>query len=121
MVMGMMPLAAGCVLMHPFPASTGEPVDQPTEYVDEVGGFVFRSVTIARAGTGIPQHKHETDHVTLVCAGQGRLWVNKVWRGDFTAFSAVEVKAGDEHFWLALEPNTRFSCVFDAAKLEGVR
>lgn len=103
-------------MSYPLPDAT-DAADQPTEFIDEVGGFLFRTVLLQKPGTIIPQHKHDTDHVTLVCAGAGRLWVNGEWRGDYEAFSAVEVKAGDTHLWQSLHRYTRFSCLFDADKL----
>lgn len=111
--------ACSGVFQHSLPVLTDEKMDQPVEFIDEVGGFLYRSILLKKAGTVIPQHKHDTDHNTLVCAGKGRLWVNGKCRGDYEAFSAVEVKAGDEHLWQALEANTRLTCQFDTSKLKG--
>lgn len=87
--------------------------DQPTENIQLIGGIYFRSVLLKDEGTVIPQHSHKYDHATYVGNGSVRLWVNSKWKADFKAGEAIEIKAGQKHLFMSLEPNTRLTCVHD--------
>lgn len=105
--------------MYPLPELTTPP-QHPVEYLNSVGDFLFRTVNLQDAGAILGQHKHEHDHVTLVTSGAGRLWVNGEHVGDYPAFSAVEVKAGNLHIWQALLPDTRVTCLFHEQSMKGI-
>lgn len=87
--------------------------EQPVEHIEVVCDIYFRTVFLEEAGTLIPQHAHSHDHATFVGSGKVRLWVNEVWKGDFVAGKAIEVKANESHVFMSLEPNTRLTCVHD--------
>lgn len=107
-------------MTFPLPDELAPLGSQPVERIEEVSGIYFRSVLLER-GTVIPQHTHDHNHATYVGSGKARLWVNGVWRADYPAGHAVEVKAGQSHVFQALEPNTRLACVHDVASAESVR
>lgn len=96
----------------------GEPL---VERIEEVCGIYFRSVLLKEIGTVVPLHTHDHDHATFVANGKVRAWADGVLLGDFEAGSAFEVKAGKEHLFRALEPNTRTVCVHDIASAESVK
>lgn len=87
--------------------------EQPTENIQMACGIYFRSVLLKEAGTVIPQHEHDHDHATYVASGSARLWVNASWKGDFKSGEAIEIKSGQRHLFMSLEPNTRLTCVHD--------
>lgn len=84
---------------------------QPVERIEEVGGIYFRSILLEAPGDRVPQHKHDHDHATLVASGAALAWSDGKFLGDFYAPAAIEIKAGAEHLFEALEPNTRLVCV----------
>jgi mannose-6-phosphate isomerase-like protein (cupin superfamily) len=100
---------------HPIPDDLVATMKERVEYVDSVGGIYFRALLLPDKGDLVPQHAHDYDHVTLVCAGAVRMWVNGVWVEDIPAFRAVLVKAGAEHVFQALHPMTRLACVHNLA------
>lgn len=97
--------------MHEIPNDLRYKLDAPVEYVDDVGGVYFRAILLETAGDIVPQHVHDHDHVTLIASGKARVWVDRRWLGDFEAFRAIEIMAGKEHVFMALEPMTRLACV----------
>lgn len=102
--------------MYPQPERIGA-TREVVETVKEVGGIYFRSVLL-QEGEVIDQHRHGVMHATYCGSGSARLWVNNKWKQDLHAGDAVEVQAGDEHMYQALENNTRLSCVFNAEKAD---
>lgn len=84
------------------------------EFVEEVGGFMFRSVFLPFKGMSGEQHVHDVTHPTLCGSGRARLYVDGKLRGDVEAGHAITVEAGKRHFFEALEDNTRLTCVFHA-------
>lgn len=98
----------------PVPTNLNQVHEELVEFVDVVGGLMFRSVNLKKDWL-VDQHVHEVDHVTVVGSGGVRFWKNGKWEQDIYAFSAIEVKAGDLHIFQALENNTKMSCVFDTS------
>lgn len=98
------------------------PLDEPiVEKIEEVCGIYFRSVLLKSAGTRIPQHVHDHDHATLVASGKAMGWADHVCLGEKEAGEAFEIKAGAEHVFMALEPNTRLVCVHNIESAESVK
>ncbi len=62
-------------------------------------------------GTYIPQHSHETDHLSVIATGAVRVWQDGVLIGDYTAPAGVLIEAHSKHTFLALQPNTTVLCV----------
>lgn len=106
---------------YPLPEFVNPVAEQPVEFVDEVCGLYFRSILLTNAGMIVPQHVHDHDHATLVGSGCVRLWVNGSYAGDFEAGHAVAVLKGCEHVFLALEPNTRLTCVHDVSSADSLK
>lgn len=106
---------------HPLPTITHLLKDLPLEHIVEAGGLYFRSVTFPQAGTVIPQHVHDHDHVTFIGSGRVRGWADGVWIGDRGAGDVFEIKAGSAHVFQSLEPYTLLACVHDMASALSVK
>lgn len=106
----------------PMPLNGTALMDPIVEHViGDVAGLYFRTLLLKEAGTVVPQHTHDYDHATLVCAGSVRLWVDGEWVGDFGAGMAVRIAAHHDHVFQALEPMTRLTCVHDLVSAESVK
>jgi quercetin dioxygenase-like cupin family protein len=85
------------------------------EFIDECDGIYIRAYKIANVGDSLHQHKHAVNHATIIASGAARLILNGENAGDFEAFHVVRVVAGDVHSFVALKPDTRILCVFNAS------
>lgn len=88
-------------------------MDEIVEFVDEVAGIYFRSILI-NAGVVVPQHVHDYDHATYCGRGRAAMYVNGEFVMEVVEGRAVSIEAGKHHEFLALEDNTRLTCVHDA-------
>jgi hypothetical protein len=77
----------------------------------DVAGLYFRSYLLPEVGTIIPQHVHDYDHATLVCAGSVDVNIDGVYAGQYQAGQAIEIQAGKQHVFQSVEPMTRLCCV----------
>lgn len=85
------------------------------EYVGDVCGLYFRSILLPNVGDRAWQHVHDHDHATYIGNGSARLIIDGEPRGVYLAGQAVAVLAGHHHEFVALEENTRLTCVHDVA------
>lgn len=108
-------------MSYALPQITHQLDKQPVQHIVEAGGLYFRSILLEHAGTLIPQHEHDHDHVTLIGSGKARSWQDGVWVGDFGPGEVVEMKAGRSHAFQALEPNTHLTCVHDIASALSIK
>lgn len=99
-------------------SSSDEPL---VEWVDEVAGLYFRSVLLLNEGQVVTQHTHDYDHATYIGNGSVRLFVEGNVVGDFPAGRAVKVSANQKHHFVALEPNTRLTCVHIVERAEAIK
>lgn len=97
--------------MHPLPTNIVD-FHAPVEFVDEVEDLYFRSVLLQK-NDFVTQHVHPYSHATYCGSGAARLWVDGIWERDVVAGQAVGIKAGKKHAFLALEDDTRITCVHD--------
>lgn len=89
-----------------------------TEHIQaDVAGLYFRSVLLP-LGMRIPQHVHPYDHATLVAQGAASLTVDGRYVGVYYAGQAIEITAGRQHEFMALEHGTRLVCVHHTASAE---
>lgn len=72
---------------------------------------LFVKHAVFSVGTYIPQHSHESDHLSVVATGAVRLWQNGQLMGDFHAPAGIVIKARVKHLFLALEPMTTVLCI----------
>lgn len=88
---------------------------------DDLCGFYLRTALFERAGERSEQHEHTCEHPTLCGSGAAQYWENGVHVGDVRAGGAVKVSAGQKHEFVALEDNTRLTCIFNLAQAEEER
>ena len=86
------------------------------EFVEEKAGIYFRSILIPEAGTWVPQHTHDESHATYCGQGSAAMYVDGEFVLKVFAGHAVEVEAGKQHAFRALENYTRLTCVWDAER-----
>lgn len=91
------------------------------EFIDEVAGIYFRSIVLEKTGDVGEQHQHDHDHATYCGNGAAEYWVNGAWQCNVKAGHAIEVKAGQNHKFIALEDNTRLTCVHDVKSAESIK
>lgn len=85
--------------------------DQPVETNITLCDGLFVKHAIFAKDSYIPQHSHETDHLTVVATGAVRAWADQVLLGDFHAPAGIVIKARVQHLFLALEPMTALLCI----------
>lgn len=95
--------------------------NEVVEFIDEVCGIYFRSVLLPLAGDWAIQHVHDHDHATYIGSGAAMLEVDGLEVGKYPAGHAVAVLAGHAHRFVALEDNTRLTCVHDAASAQSMK
>jgi quercetin dioxygenase-like cupin family protein len=91
------------------------------EFIDEVGGLYFRSMLIPERGDVVQQHVHDHDHVTYVGNGSVVAFADDECLGEIMAGRAIEIKAGVQHKFVALEPKTRITCVHQVNSAESLK
>jgi quercetin dioxygenase-like cupin family protein len=95
--------------------------EEIVEFVEEVAGIYFRSVLLPYPGDFAIQHVHDYDHATYIGSGSVSFWAGSKFQGYYRAGQALEVKAGIEHKFQAMERNTRLTCVHIGASAEAAR
>ena len=84
----------------PIPAEIRE------HYVDD---WLYLGLISMKAGQVGEQHVHEWDHPTIVCGGTVRLYEDGLYKGTYTGFTYVSVKAGHKH-WFEAETDVMLIC-----------
>jgi quercetin dioxygenase-like cupin family protein len=96
-------------------------MSETVEKITEVCGLYFRSVVLERAGDVATQHTHDHDHATYCGAGRFAYYANGAHQGEFVAGDAVPVRAGEKHYFVALDDGTRLTCVHDIASAQSIK
>ena len=104
--------------MMPGPVITGlGPLEQPASVEIFASDDIFiKTMGPLAAGTLVPQHSHEFDHVSLLAVGAIEVWIADVNEplallGRFEAPRAIEIKAGRKHLFQALVDGTLVCCI----------
>jgi len=85
--------------------------EQPISTDIHLCAGLFVKHCVFAAGTYIPQHSHEYEHLSVIATGAVRAWENGLLIGDFRAPAGIVIKARVPHLFLALEPMTTLLCV----------
>lgn len=85
--------------------------DQPLQTDITMCRGLFVKHAVFAAGSYIPQHSHEYEHLSVVAAGGVRVWRDGALLGDYRAPAGIVIEARAEHMFLALEPGTAVLCV----------
>lgn len=86
---------------------------QPTTELTLYAGIYCKRWAIPDAGTVLPQHAHDYDHLTYVVSGAVRLWrglLNEL-EGDYFAPCAIKIPARTKHMFQAIEAGTVLLCL----------
>jgi hypothetical protein len=83
------------------------------------GGIYYKVWRVPDAGTIIPQHSHDFDHLTAVLAGGVEVWRDGVPMGDVWAPATIEIQAECKHMFRTLTADCRFACIHNADRLDG--
>jgi quercetin dioxygenase-like cupin family protein len=84
---------------------------QPIETNIHLCEGLFVKHAVFAEDTYIPQHSHETEHLSVVATGAVRVWQDGELMGDYRAPAGIVIKARVKHLFLALEPMTTVLCV----------
>jgi quercetin dioxygenase-like cupin family protein len=84
---------------------------QPTTALCLYAGLYCKTWTVADAGTLLPQHAHEHDHITLVVRGAVRVWRGERMDGDYQAPQMVKIPARQFHKFLTLCDDVVLACI----------
>jgi len=88
------------------------------ETVEFCGKFYFRGSPVLMKGEGVPRHRHDVSHPTLCGSGSAEYFVDGELKGTIKAGEAKLIDSGVDHWFIALEDNTRLFCVFNADEVE---
>ena len=81
-------------------------------------GIYAKAYTVPDAGTLLPQHSHQTGHVTAVTAGAVRAWRDGELLGDFEAPAMLSIPAHTLHQFLSLTDGVGLICIHNADHLD---
>jgi hypothetical protein len=77
-------------------------------------GVFVKTWSVLDAGTLLPQHAHEYDHLTLVMRGVVRAWRGETMLGDYRAPAVIRIPAGELHNFLTLTNDVALACIHNA-------
>jgi hypothetical protein len=83
------------------------------DYIEfaEVDDIWVRAYSIEKAKTGLLQHVHEHDHMTLVSRGTIEAWQDGKVMGQFKAPAVIKILAGKQHTFTALTDDVVLCCL----------
>jgi hypothetical protein len=82
-------------------------------------GVFVKIWSVREAGTLMPQHAHEFDHVTLLMRGAVRVWAGENLIGDVHAPGVIRIQAHTLHTFLTLTQDVALACVHNADHIDG--
>lgn len=87
--------------------------EQPPDDIEfrTIDGIFIKEMSIAKAGTVIPQHSHRFDHTSYLALGSARVWSDGMLVGDFDAPHPIFIRAGVKHTFLSLTDNMLVLCI----------
>ena len=101
--------------MSDLPTTFRRHPEQPIETDLCMCEGLFAKVAVFARGSYVPQHAHESDHLSVIAAGAVRVWEDGRCRGDFRAPAGIVIAANIKHTFLALEDHTAVVCVHRVA------
>lgn len=70
-----------------------------------------KQMWLKKAGSGIAQHSHDYDHVTMLATGVVDVWIDDQPVGRHAAPKPFPIKAGTKHLFIAVVDNTILYCI----------
>jgi hypothetical protein len=83
------------------------------------GNIWVRMNYLKSAGDRAGGHKHNFDHVSLLCRGKVRVEIDGFEPKEFVAPTFIVIKKEHEHDFVALEDDTLWYCVFALRDVNG--
>jgi mannose-6-phosphate isomerase-like protein (cupin superfamily) len=88
--------------------------NQPVGDLTLYAGIFCKVWHVPDAGTMLPQHAHEHDHLTLIISGKVTLWRDDAFVSEFNAPATIKVPAREHHRFFTHAPNTVLACIHNA-------
>ena len=79
-------------------------------------GIFIKQMHIPKAGTIVPQHAHEYDHLSMLAAGAVRVWAGGLSEKEYVAPIGIPIAAGVKHRFLSLVDNTVIYCIHNISR-----
>lgn len=80
----------------------------------------IKQTSVPEANTELTQHVHTYDHISMIAAGSVKVEVDGVELGTYAAPKGLVIKAGKQHKFITLLPNTVIYCIHNIKTAEGV-
>ena len=74
-------------------------------------GIFVKQMVLSRAGTVVPQHAHEYEHLSMLAVGTIRLFKDGVAAGEFSAPCGITIAARVKHTMVALSNRVVIYCI----------
>ncbi len=95
-------------------AARGMCQPQGTETI--VDGIGVKEMRIPHAGSAVPQHSHEYDHITYLAKGSVTVLLDGVPAGDRYAPTAIMVPAGVKHTFVTKTDGVLLLCIHNVSR-----
>lgn len=86
--------------------------DQPRE-VDfaEAPGLFVKTIFLPKRESLVPQHSHESGHLTMLALGEIFVWKNGELQGRYKAPTGIYIEPQTKHTFLTLTDNVLLYCI----------
>jgi hypothetical protein len=92
----------------PFRRAEHQPISVEIKIVR---GLFVKSMLCPDAGTVVPQHSHEYDHMSMVAVGRVLVWRDEECLGPFEAPCGILIRAHAMHTFRTLTPGVLIYCI----------
>jgi quercetin dioxygenase-like cupin family protein len=75
------------------------------------GDVAVVAMIIPEAGTIVPQHAHNYDHVSYVASGAVHVWADGEYLGETRGPDGIVIRAGVKHLFQAVDDGTVVLCI----------
>lgn len=79
-------------------------------------GVLVKSMVCKMAGTIVPQHAHEYDHMSMLAVGAVKVWADGEYLGTYHAPAAITIKAGTKHRFETVQDYTIIYCIHNVSR-----
>lgn len=85
--------------------------NQPTTDMTLFGGVFLKLWTVPDANTMLPQHAHESAHISFIVSGTVRVWCDDRMLGQFIGPAPIKIAARQKHSFLTLTDGVVIACI----------
>lgn len=79
-------------------------------------GVLVKSMVCKTAGTIVPQHAHEYDHLSMLAIGAVKVWKDEKYLGTFHAPAGINIEAGSKHRFETVSDYTIIYCIHNVSR-----